>query len=89
MDLFGIGFGNFISAQRIVVVLTPDSSPVKRLIHVAKEDCNLIDASCGRKTQSVIVMDGGQIVLSAFTPETIAEKLKKSTTGENADERQK
>ncbi len=75
MKLLGIGFGNFISLQRIVGVFNIDSSPIKRLIHVSKEKGLLIDSTCGRKTQSVFLMDSGHVVLSALSSEVVSEKI--------------
>jgi extracellular matrix regulatory protein A len=78
LTLISIGFGNLISAERLVTILNPDSSPIKRLIHLAKEKDTLIDASCGRKTQSVLIMDSGNVILSALSCETITNKLFKN-----------
>lgn len=77
MVLINIGFGNLVSSSRIVSILTPDSSPMKRLVRLAKERDCLIDASCGRKTQSIIVMDSGHVILSALTSETLSNKFAK------------
>jgi len=77
LKLLNIGFGNLLGLEKIVCVLTPESAPVKRLIHLAKDKNILIDATCGRKTQSVFVMDSGHIVLSALTSEKILNKLEK------------
>lgn len=75
MALVNIGFGSFISAERLVSVLSPDSAPIKRMIQDARERGNLIDASYGRRTRSVLVTDGGFIILSALTSENLAERL--------------
>lgn len=72
--LLSIGFGNFVSDEKIVATLSADSSPVKRLTRIAKENNNLIDATCGRKTQSVLVMDSGHVVLSALSSDVISSK---------------
>ena len=77
MKLFNIGFGNFIALDRLVSVLSVESAPIKRLIHIAKEKGVLIDASCGRKTQSVLIMDTGHVVLSAMKCDLIAGKMDK------------
>lgn len=77
MRLFNIGFGNFISLERVISVLCIDSSPIKRLIHIAKEKGTLIDATCGRKTLSVFLMDTGHVVLSALSSEVIDGRIKK------------
>ncbi len=78
MAFLNVGFGNLVSSSRIISILTPDSSPMKRLIRLGKEKNCLIDASCGRKTQSILVMDTGHIVLSALSSETLQNKLTKS-----------
>ena len=78
MEFINIGFGNLVSLQRIVSVLNSDSSPVKRLVHLAKEKERLIDASCGRKTQSVLVMDTGHVVLSALSTDNVQNKIVKN-----------
>ena len=78
MKLLSIGFGSMISQQRIISIINPDSAPIKRLIQTAKKKDNLIDATCGRKTQSVILMDSGHIILSAFSPDTIAGRAEKN-----------
>ncbi len=77
MKLLNIGFGNLLALEKIVCVLTPESAPVKRLIHLAKDKNILIDATCGRKTQSVFIMNSGHVVLSALTSEKILNKLEK------------
>lgn len=77
MVLINVGFGNLVSSSRIVSILTPDSAPIKRLVRMAKERDCLIDASCGRKTQSILVMDSGHVVLSALAAETISNKFAK------------
>ena len=73
--LVSVGFGNLVSADRIVSIVSPDSAPIKRLIQDAREHHTLIDASCGRKTRAVLVMDSAHVVLSALQPETIAKRL--------------
>ena len=70
-----IGFGNFVSDKRVISVLSADSSPIKRLIRTSKDGNSLIDATCGRKTQSVIVMDSDHVVLSALSPDAIYSKV--------------
>ena len=73
--LVSVGFGNIVSGAHIIAVVTPDSAPVKRLVQDARERRLLIDASCGRKTRAVLVMDSGHVVLSALQSETIARRL--------------
>lgn len=74
MKLITIGFGNMISAERLLTVVSPDAAPIKRLIQEARERGMLIDASCGRKTKAVLVMDTDHVVLSGLSPETIAHR---------------
>ncbi len=74
MKLINIGFGNMISAARLLTVISPDSAPVKRLVQEARDRGMLIDASYGRKTKSVLVMDTDHVILSAVMPETIATR---------------
>lgn len=75
LELVSIGFGNIVSAARIVAVIGPESAPVKRIVQDAREHRLLIDASCGRKTRAVLLMDSGHVVLSALQTETIARRL--------------
>ena len=72
MKLINIGFGNLVSAQRLLAVISPDSAPVKRLIQEARDRGMLIDASYGRKTKSVLVMDTDHVILSGLEPKAIA-----------------
>lgn len=74
MKLINIGFGNLVSDARIVSIVLPESAPVKRIAQEAREKGMLIDATYGRKTKSVIVMDSEHVVLSALTPELIAQR---------------
>ncbi len=69
--LIHIGFGNIVNAGKIIAIVSPDSAPVKRLVSHAKEDGRTIDATQGRKTKAVIVMENDRVVLSALLPETI------------------
>lgn len=75
MRLINIGFGNMVSAERLLSVVSPESAPIKRLVQEAKERSMLIDASFGRKTRAVLVMDTDHMILSAITPEAIAKRL--------------
>ena len=85
MKLINIGFGNVIAATRVVAVASPDSQPIKRLISDSREKGILIDATYGRRTRSVMILDSGHIVLSAVQPETIAGRIG-DVSEENADE---
>lgn len=78
MKLIQIGFGNFISDNRVIAVVSPDSAPVKRIIQQAKEKTLLVDATYGRKTMSVLVMDSGHVVLSALSPQTLATRMEQT-----------
>ena len=71
MQLVNIGFGSLISAERLIAVVSPDSAPVKRLVQEARDRGMLIDATFGRKTASVFIMDSDHVVLSAVAPETV------------------
>ncbi len=75
MKLINIGFGNMISSSRLVTIVSPESAPIKRIIQEARDDSRLIDATYGRRTRAVIVMDSDHIILSAIQPETIAGRL--------------
>ena len=75
IKLINIGFGNIVSASRIVAVVSPDSAPIKRIIQEAREGGRLIDASYGRRTRAVVIMDSDHVVLSAVQPETIAHRM--------------
>jgi len=70
--LINIGFGNVVSSNRMIAIISPESAPVKRLIQEAREEGLLIDATYGRKTRGVIIMDSKHIILSAIQPETIS-----------------
>ena len=74
MKLLNIGFGSMIAAGRVLAMMDPDSAPIKRVVQEAKERGMLVDASYGRKTQTVILMDTDHVILSALTPETLAER---------------
>lgn len=73
--LIHIGFGNSVNANKIVAIVHPESAPIKRLVQKAKEDGTAIDATQGRKTKAVLVMENTQIVLSALLPETIVGRV--------------
>ena len=75
MKLINIGFGNIVSANRLVAIVSPESAPIKRIIQEARERGMLIDATYGRRTRAVIVTDSDHIILSAVQPETVAHRL--------------
>lgn len=74
MKLINVGFGNMLSSQRLLAIVSPDSSPIKRMIQEGKEKGILIDATHGRRTRAVLITDSGFIVLSALLPETITNR---------------
>ena len=84
--LIHIGFGNIVNTSKIIAIVSPDSAPVKRLVQKAKENGTVIDATQGRKTKSVLVMESSQIVLSALRPETIAGRAQGAIPDEDAGE---
>ena len=75
MKLINIGFGNMVSASRLVAIVSPDSAPIKRIVQEERDKGTLIDATYGRRTQSVIIADSGHIILSAIDPETVADRF--------------
>lgn len=75
MKLINIGFGNMISASRLIAIVSPESAPIKRIIQDAKDKGRLIDATYGRRTRAVIVMDSDHVILSAVQPETVAGRF--------------
>ena len=75
MKLVDIGFGNLVSADKVVAVVSPESAPIKRIVQEAKEKGVLIDATFGRRTKAVIIMDSDNVVLSAILPETVAGRF--------------
>ena len=75
MKLINIGYGNMVSAGRVVAIVSPESAPIKRMIQDARDGGNLIDATYGRRTQAVIIADSGHIILSAIQPETVSNRI--------------
>ena len=75
IKLINIGFGNIVSAQRIIAIVSPESAPIKRVINEGRDRGMLIDATYGRRTRAVIVTDSGHVVLSAVQPETVKHRL--------------
>ena len=87
-SLINIGFGNMAAAARVMAIISPGSAPVKRMIQDSRDKGDLIDATYGRKTRAVLIIDSGQIILSAVQPETISHGLmnKDVITSEGMDE---
>lgn len=81
MKLVNIGFGNMVSLERLISIVSPESAPIKRIIQDAKDSGMLIDATYGRRTRAVIIMDSGHVVLSAIQPETVANRANSKDEG--------
>lgn len=75
MQLINVGFGNIVSANRIIAIVSPESAPIKRLVQEAKDQGRAIDATCGRRTRAVLIMDSDHVVLSAVQPETVSGRF--------------
>ena len=88
MKLVNVGFGSVVSAGRIVAMISPESAPIKRLTQEARERGNLVDASFGRKTQCVLIMDSGPVILSSLTPEDLAARCEEQRDGLGQRERE-
>lgn len=86
IKLVNIGFGNIVSANRIVAIVSPDSAPIKRIITEARDRGVLIDATYGRRTRAVIITDSDHVVLSAVQPETVANRLNRETVAPEDDD---
>lgn len=86
MKLINIGFGNMVSANRLVAIVSPESAPIKRIVQDARERGTLIDATYGRRTRAVLVTDSDHVVLSALQPETVANRLDDEEIDEARDD---
>ncbi len=86
MKFINVGFGNMVSAGRIIAIAGPDSAPIKRLVQDAKEDNRIIDVSCGRRTRAVIITDSEHVILSAIQAETITNRLSSDDDTDEDDE---
>lgn len=86
MKLINIGFGNMVSANRLIAIVSPESAPIKRIIQDARDRGTLIDATYGRRTRAVIITDSDHIVLSAIQPETVAHRLSDKDDGDVDEE---
>ena len=83
MQLVNIGFGNIVSAERIVAIVSPESAPIKRMVQEAKDNKTAVDATYGRRTRAVLIMDSGHIILSAVQPETVGGRIDKTISQED------
>lgn len=81
IKLINIGFGNIVSAHRVVAIVSPESAPIKRIISDARDSKQLVDATYGRRTRAVIITDSGHVILSAIQPETVANRFMTSRDG--------
>lgn len=86
MQLVNIGFGNIVSSERIVAIVSPESAPIKRMVQEAKDNKTAVDATCGRRTRAVIITDSNKIILSAVQPETIGARLEKDIIVEEKED---
>lgn len=86
--LINIGFGNFVSANRLVAIVSPESAPIKRTVQEARDRGMLVDATYGRRTRAVIITDSDHVILSAIQPETVAHRVttKEDDLEDNQDE---
>ena len=82
--LVNIGFGNIVSADRLIAIVSPESAPIKRIVQEARESGRLIDATCGRRTRAVVITDSDHVILSAIQPETVANRLDSKLEQEDA-----
>ena len=78
MQLVNIGFGNIVSANRIIAIVSPESAPIKRMVQEAKDKGTAIDATYGRRTRAEVITDSDHLILSALQPETVASRLDKN-----------
>ena len=89
IKLINIGFGNIVSANRIVAIVSPESAPIKRIIQEARDGERLIDATYGRRTRAVSIMDSDHVILSAVQPETVAHRVEDDDDVEVKTEKEK
>ena len=86
IKLVNIGFGNIVAANRIISIISPESAPIKRIIQEARDKGMLVDATYGRRTRAIVVVDSGHIILSAVQPETVANRLVAQTADSEEEE---
>lgn len=85
MKLINIGFGNMVSASRVIAIISPESAPIKRIIQEARDNRVLVDATYGRRTRAVIITDSDHVILSSIQPETVANRLNDSYDDEDEE----
>ena len=83
MKLANIGYGNMISVQRLIAIVSPDAAPVRRMIQDARDNGHVIDGTCGHKTRAVLITDSEHIILSPLMPETVAARIDERKEGED------
>lgn len=86
MKFINIGYGNIVSAERIIAIVSPDSAPIRRLIQEARDKGKLIDSTYGRRTRAVIIADSEHIILSSVQPETMANRIDTTDTDESIEQ---
>ena len=86
MRLINIGFGNMVNAGKLIAIVSPESAPIKRIVQEARDKGSLIDATYGRRTSAVIIMDSDHVVLSAVQPETVANRLNDEAQDEEEED---
>ena len=84
--LVNIGYGNVVNMDKVISIIRADAAPIKRMVQVAKDENMAVDATCGRKTKCILVMDSGHLVLSALLPETIENRVKENPLTERSHE---
>lgn len=83
--LVNVGFGNVVNSSKIIGIISPDAAPIKRMVQTAKDTGMAIDATCGRRTKSVIVTESGHLILSSLLPETIASRVNHKENSDNQE----
>ncbi len=86
MKFINIGFGNIVSSDRLIAVVSPESAPIKRIVQDARDNGKLIDATYGRRTRAVIIMDSEHVILSSVQPETVAGRLENRSDEQDDEE---
>ena len=86
MKLISIGFGSFVSPERIIAAVDPESNPIKRVVTQSRETGKLIDATYGRKTKTVLIMDSGHVILCPLAPEGVSQRVAESAGGVSSEE---
>ena len=81
MKFINIGFGNMVAADRIITIVSPDSAPIKRIVQEERDKGSLIDATYGRKTKAVLIMDSGHVILCSLAPESVSQRIAGKTEG--------